>query len=198
MEDFWFYIQLGLDHVLDINAYDHVLFLIALALPFTFKSWRTVVFLATLFTIAHCLSLILSSYNVLSVDVALIEFFIPITIVVTAVFNMLYAKLGSNEKNIWPHSVATVIFGLIHGFGFSTYFKMLMAEEHNKLCPLMGFALGIEISQVIIVLSVLILSFFLTSFTKLKHISLVFLLSVLIILLTIPLLIETFPYGTQY
>ena len=193
MQDFWFYIQLGFDHVLDSNAYDHILFLSALALPFTFKKWRAVVYLATIFTLAHCLSLVLSSFDILIIDVALIEFLIPVTIVMTVIFNLLYIRSGANTENLWLHGLATAFFGLIHGFGFSTYFKMLMAEEENKVIPLLGFALGIEFSQVIIVLSILALSFFLTFFTKLRHATLVLLFSVLIILLTIPILLDTFP-----
>jgi len=64
MQDFWFYVKLGLDHVLDFSAYDHILFLSALAIPFTFKNWKKVLVLATIFTIAHCLSLMLSVYEI--------------------------------------------------------------------------------------------------------------------------------------
>lgn len=197
MQDFWFYIQLGLDHVLDINAYDHILFLTALTLPFTFKSWKNVVLLTTIFTVAHCFSLALSSYELVVVEVELIEFLIPITILMTAVFNLLYVKSGANIENIWLHALATVFFGLIHGFGFSNYFKMLMAEEEDKLSPLLGFALGIEISQSIIVLSILILSLIFAILTKLRHSIFVVILSILIILLTLPMLIQTFAFGTS-
>lgn len=195
MQDFWFYIQLGLVHVLDINAYDHILFLTALTLPFTFRNWRNVVFLATIFTIAHCLSLALSSYELVVVEVGVIEFLIPVTIIITALSNLLYVKSGTNNENIWLHALATAFFGLIHGFGFSNYFKMLMAEEDDKLSPLLGFAVGIEISQVVIILSVLVVSLLFTSLTKLKHTIFVVLFSVLIILLTLPMLIGTFPYS---
>lgn len=196
MQDFWFYIQLGLDHVLDVNAYDHMLFLTALTLPFTFKNWKNVVVLATIFTIAHCLSLALSSYEIVVIEVGLIEFLIPVTIVMTAIFNLLYIKSGTNDENIWLHVLATAFFGLIHGFGFSNYFKMLIAEEDDRLSPLLGFAMGIEISQVVIVLSVLLVSFLFTSLTKLKHPIFVTVVSMLIILLTLPILIDTFPYRT--
>lgn len=195
MQEFWFYIQLGLEHVLDINAYDHILFLVALTLPFTFKNWKNVVVLVTIFTIAHCISLALSSYGLLVVQVRLIEFLIPVTILMTAMFNLLYLKSDRNDKNFWLHALATVFFGLIHGFGFSTYFRMLMAEEDDKLSPLIGFAVGIEISQTVIVLSILTLSIVVTSFTKLKHPVFVLVSSILIILLSLPILIDTFPYG---
>ncbi len=194
MQDFWFYIKLGLDHVLDSNAYDHILFLTALALPFTFKSWKKVVVLTTVFTITHCASLTLSSYDLIIMDAALIEFLIPVTIVMTAILNLLYVKSGAEGNNIWLHVLATAFFGLIHGFGFSNYFKMLMAEEDDRLSPLLGFAMGIEISQVIIVLSVLVVSFLISFLTKVKHRVFITLFSFLIILLTLPMLIETFPF----
>ncbi len=194
MQDFWFYIKLGLYHVLDTNAYDHILFLTALALPFTFKSWKKVVLLVTVFTITHCASLALSSYDLVLMNAGLIEFLIPVTIVMTAIFNLLYVKSGAEGNNMWLHVLATAFFGLIHGFGFSNYFKMLMAEEVDTLFPLLGFALGIEVSQVIIVLSVLVVSLLVSSLTKAKHPVYVAILSVLIILLTIPILIESFPF----
>ncbi|MGB6152380.1 MAG: HupE/UreJ family protein [Pricia sp.] len=197
MQDFWFYIQLGLGHVLDINAYDHVLFLTALTLPFTFKSWKNVVLLATIFTAAHCLSLALSAYELVVVEVRLIEFLIPVTILMTAIFNLLFVKSGASTENLWLHALATAFFGLIHGFGFSNYFKMLMAEEDDKLSPLLGFAVGIEISQISIVLSVLTLSLIFSSTTKLKHGTFILIFSILVIVLTLPMLLQTFPFGAS-
>ncbi len=194
MQDFWFYIQLGLHHVLDFNAYDHILFLAALAAPFTFKHWKPVLLLATVFTVAHCLSLALSVYGVVEVDVALIEFLIPVTIFLTAIFNLIYVYAEQRHKNLLLHLVATAFFGLIHGFGFSNYFKMLMAEEQDKLSPLLGFATGIEISQLLIVVSVLCISYLWHFLFKSKSPSFVLVASLLIILVTIPMLVQTFPY----
>ncbi|SHI54443.1 HupE/UreJ family protein [Pseudozobellia thermophila] len=193
MQDFWFYLNLGVGHVLDINAYDHILFLAALALPFTFKSWKSVVLLATVFTVTHCLSLALSTYGVVEMDVELIEFLIPVTIALTAIFNLVFVNRPSATKSLWLHTLATAFFGLIHGFGFSNYFKMLMAEIDNKVVPLLGFASGIEVSQVVIVLSVLTISYFVISGTKLSQKWFVVIFSSLILLLTIPMLVRTFP-----
>ncbi|MGS0525609.1 HupE/UreJ family protein [Zobellia nedashkovskayae] len=193
MQEFFFYIQMGLEHVLDFSAYDHILFLAALAIPFSFKTWKKVVVLATVFTIAHCLSLALSAYGAVTVDVSLIEFLIPVTIMITAIFNFVYMRKTATTQNMQGHVLATLVFGLIHGFGFSNYFRMLMAEEDNKLVPLLGFATGIEISQVAIVLSVLSVSWALIAATKVKKALFVVITSILIILLTIPMLIHTFP-----
>ncbi|MFS4446355.1 HupE/UreJ family protein [Maribacter sp. 2307UL18-2] len=194
MENFWFYIQLGLSHVLDFAAYDHILFLAALAVPFTFEAWRRVLLLVTVFTITHCLSLYLSVYEIVTVDVGLIEFLIPVTILGTALFNLNYGRGGTFDRNVSLHLLATAFFGLIHGFGFSNYFKMLMAEEENKLGPLLGFATGIEIAQVLIVLAILAISYLLVAVLGLKKSLFVLISSILIILITIPILIRTFPW----
>ena len=193
MQDFVFYIQLGLEHVLDFSAYDHILFLTALAIPFTFKSWQKVLVLATIFTLTHCLSLALSTYNVFTVDVSLIEFLIPVTIFFTAVFNILYVNAKIARKSVFLHGLVTAFFGLIHGFGFSNYFKMLMAEEEDKVTPLLGFATGIEISQLIIVLAGLLLAYVVQTIAKIKQPLYIIIASVIVLLITIPLLINTFP-----
>jgi len=193
MQDFWFYITLGLDHVLDFAAYDHILFLSALAIPFTFKSWKRVIVLATIFTIAHCTSLALSAYKILTVDVALIEFLIPITIALTAMLNIFRVYRKEQVTGIFFYSLATAFFGLIHGFGFSNYFNLLMAEEENKILPLLGFAAGIELSQVLIILFVLLVAYLVQGVLKVKQSIFIAISSILILLVTIPLLIKTFP-----
>ncbi len=193
MQDFWFYIQLGLEHVLDLGAYDHILFLAALAVPFTFKQWKQVVILATIFTIAHCTSLAFSVYDVFSVDVVLIEFLIPVTIALTALFNFLRIFKKERTTGIYFQALATAFFGLIHGFGFSNYFNMLMAEEENKLGPLLGFATGIELSQVTIILMVLAVAYLFQEILKLKQVIFIGVTSILILLITIPMLMATFP-----
>ncbi len=193
MDNFWFYTQLGLSHVLDTGAYDHILFLAALAAPFTYKSWKKIVILATIFTIAHCTSLSLSAYGLVTVNATWIEFLIPVTILFTALFNLYHSKKDLDQRNMVIHSAATTFFGLIHGFGFSNFFRMLMAEEDEKLSPLLGFATGIEIAQVLVILCVLLLAYLFYSL-NLKKWLFTAILSLLIIIVTIPLLVNTFPW----
>ncbi len=193
MQEFWFYIKLGLEHVLDLSAYDHILFLSALAIPFTFKRWKQILILATIFTIAHCTSLAFSVYGIFSINVSLIEFLIPVTIAFTALFNFFRIFKKENVTGIYFQSLATAFFGLIHGFGFSNYFNMLMAEEENKISPLLGFATGIEFSQIIIILFVLTLAYFMQSILKVKQSIFIGVTSILILIATIPMLINTFP-----
>ena len=122
MENFLFYIELGLNHVLDFAAYDHILFLAALSLPFTFRSWKSVLVLATVFTIAHCLSLGLSVYDIMVMDVGLIEFLIPVTILLTAVFNLLYIKSVSDERSIFITYFGNCLFWPYPWFWFQQLF----------------------------------------------------------------------------
>jgi hypothetical protein len=160
MENFWFYTKLGFFHVLDPAGYDHVLFLTALALPFSFLQWKKVFWLATLFTLAHCFSLALAAYGVVQVDPGLVERLIPVTILVTALFNLYIEHKGSSLRQAFGLDLgATGFFGLIHGLGFSNYFRMLMSGEEEKTGPLFGFAAGIEGAQLLVLLVVLSLTF---------------------------------------
>ena len=161
MENFWFYGELGFFHVLDPAGYDHVLFLTALALPFTFLQWKRVFWLATLFTVAHCFSLALAAYNLVNVSAAWVEFLIPVTIFLTALFNLFLARNGLHPGEAYrTHLISTGLFGLIHGLGFSNYFRMLMSGEEDKMGPLLGFALGIEGAQLLVLLLVMGLTYF--------------------------------------
>jgi len=160
MDNFIFYFKMGLTHVLDLTAYDHILFLIALAVVFNFNTWKKVLWLVSLFTIGHSITLALSAYGILTISIELVEFLIPLTIFITAVLNVLTAKgtsLGKQGINL----IFALFFGLIHGLGFSNYFRMMIGREENKLLPLLEFALGIEAAQIIIVLGILTIGVFL-------------------------------------
>ena len=158
MNEFWLYFNLGLTHVLDINAYDHVLFLIALIVPYSFKDWKRVLLLVTMFTLGHTLALILAVYQIIVVQVDIIEFLIPVTIFITAFYHILTAGKAA-QKGIGFAAFITLFFGIIHGLGFSNYFKSILpGSASDKLLPLLEFAVGIEAAQLIVVLIVLIIS----------------------------------------
>lgn len=160
MNEFWIYFKLGLNHVLDLNGYDHILFLIVLTVAYTFKDWKRVFWLVTVFTIGHTISLILSTYAVISVKANLAELLVYITIIATALFNIFTAGKHSNNKTkLVLLLVAALFFGLIHGLAFSNYFKTITSGVESKLLPMLEFALGVEAAQIIIVLIVLVLSF---------------------------------------
>jgi hydrogenase/urease accessory protein HupE len=165
MNDFILYFKIGLNHVLDFSAYDHILFLIVLAVIFSFNQFKKVMWLVTLFTIGHSITLALSAYGVLTVNMDLIEFLIPVTIFITGVVNIFTAKNSSAGKQS-TNLIFALFFGLIHGLGFSNYFKMMVGQEDNKLFPLLEFALGIEAAQIIIILGILCIGTILQHFFR--------------------------------
>lgn len=188
MDTFQLYINLGLKHVLDWQAYDHVLFLIVLTVFYSFKDWKKVLWLITAFTIGHTLSLTLAAYNIIYVKMAIVEFLIPLTIFVTAVYN--FFKVKSPPKNISINAFFALLFGLIHGLGFSSYFKILVDESEDKLLPLIEFAIGIEIAQITVVLFVLLFSFVVQNIFKRTKRDWVMVVSAVVIGIVIPMLIE--------
>jgi len=189
MDEFLLYVKMGLNHVLDFTAYDHILFLIVLAVIFEFHQLKKVLWLITLFTIGHSLTLALSAYGVLKVDVKIVEFLIPVTIFITGVVNIFnLGRKTSNKDNI--NLIFALFFGLIHGLGFSNYFRMMIGREEDKLMPLIEFALGIEISQVIIVLGILIIGSLMQSIFKVSKRDWVMVTSSIVIGFVIPMMIE--------
>lgn len=192
MSEFMLYVKLGLYHVLDINAYDHVLFLIALVVPYHFKDWKKVVTLVSVFTLGHTVALLLALYKIIRIDVNFVEFLIPITILSTAVYNLFNSGKGGANSGITVTAFITLFFGIIHGLGFSNYFNSILAgSPADKLLPLLEFAVGIELAQLAVVLAVLILSFFIQYFAKNSKKNWVLITSSIIIGIVIPMLIES-------
>ena len=155
--DFLFNVQYGIDHVLDINGYDHVLFLILLTVAYSFESWKQLLVLVTAFTFGHTVALLLAAYGVLNIDDALVEFLIPVTIALAAVYNIIDGGKSVKSKSARWLFLITLCFGVVHGLGFGREFKLFIGKSDDKLLPLVEFALGIEIAQLIIVFLVLLL-----------------------------------------
>ncbi|MDY2585960.1 HupE/UreJ family protein [Winogradskyella aquimaris] len=188
LDNFWFNVQYGINHVLDPNGYDHVLFLMVLAVPYVFKDWKRVLLLVSMFTLGHTLSLVLAAYGVVSVDGKLVEFLIPITILVTAIYNVFTAGKKDKGKQIGLLFFTTLFFGLIHGLGFAREFKMFAGQSENKIELLIEFALGIEIAQIIIVFVVLFLGFLCQTIFRFSRRDWVMVISAIVIGLVIPMI----------
>lgn len=191
LENFWFHVEYGINHVLDINAYDHVLFLIGLTAPYAFKDWKRVLLLVSMFTLGHTLSLVLAAYNIISVNASLVEFLIPITILIIAVYNVFTAGKGAQKERIGILFFSTLFFGLIHGLGFAREFRMLLGDSDNKLVLLLEFALGIELAQIIIVFVVLFLGYIGQTIFRFSKRDWVMVISSIIIGLVIPMLLNS-------
>ncbi|WP_031426403.1 HupE/UreJ family protein [Flavimarina sp. Hel_I_48] len=193
MTDFWFYFKIGLEHVLDWRAYDHVLFLIVLTVPYAFKDWQRVLLMVTLFTIGHSLALILSVYNVVRVNASLVEFLIPVTIFIAALYNVFTAGRGAKKDKVGLLLITALFFGLIHGLGFSNFFKELTAHLDNRILPLLEFALGIEAAQVAIVIVVLIIGFIFQTIFRFNRRDWMMVVSAIVLGMVIPMLIANYP-----
>lgn len=191
LDNFWFNVQYGINHVLDFNGYDHVLFLMALTVPYTFRDWKRILILVSTFTLGHTLSLVLAAYNIVSINGSLVEFLIPITILIVALYNIFTAGKKSKEQKIGVLFLTTLFFGLIHGLGFAREFKMFIGKAESKVMPLIEFALGIEIAQVIIVFVVLFLGFFTQTIFRFSRRDWMMVLSAIVVGLVIPMLIES-------
>ncbi|MBA9073069.1 putative neutral ceramidase superfamily lipid hydrolase [Flavobacterium gossypii] len=196
MSEFWIYFNTGLRHVLDIHAYDHVLFLIALTIPYAFKDWQRVLLLVTLFTVGHTMALLLSVYGFVQIKVNLVEFLIPITILITAFFHLFTAGKNNKKESISFIAIVTLFFGIIHGLGFSNYFNTILPGNASaKLIPLLEFALGIEAAQVIVVLIVLILSYIVQTVFRFSKRDWTLVMSSFVIGVVIPMVIESEIWG---
>ena len=152
MSQFRIYFDLGRDHILDYqNGYDHILFVIALCALYTTREWKQVLILVTAFTIGHSITLALSTLEVITVDSALIEFLIPLTIFVTAVSNIFKKEDSLTGSNMQLNYLYAAFFGLIHGLGFSTFLKSILGRDKSIISQLFAFNVGLEFGQIIIV-----------------------------------------------
>ena len=191
LENFWFNVEYGINHVLDINAYDHVLFLIVLSIPYIFKDWKRVFLLVSMFTLGHTLSLVLAAYSVVTANVTMVEFLIPITILVVALFNVFTSGKGAQREKVGVLFLSTLFFGLVHGLGFAREFKMLLGDTDNKLVLLLEFALGIELAQVIIVFVVLFLGYIVQTIFRLTKRDWIMVISAIVVGLVIPMILNS-------
>lgn len=157
MEDFSLYFQLGLDHILDWEGYDHILFVAVLCGIYLLRDWRQVVILVTAFTVGHSITLALSVLDWIRVPTDLIEFLIPVTILITAAANIANRTFSPTAMR-FTYGLA-LLFGLIHGLGFSNYLKSLLGHSTNVTTELMAFNIGLEVGQLLIVASVLLFSY---------------------------------------
>jgi hypothetical protein len=151
------YFELGYRHIADWQAYDHILFLLALCAVYSLRDWRRVVGLVTAFTLGHALTLVLAGLDVVRLPQSWVEFLIPVTILLTALYNVVTSE---NRRGwAWVYGI-TLCFGLIHGLGFSNYFRSLLFPDQadELVSQLLAFNLGVEAGQLIIVVLVLALA----------------------------------------
>lgn len=159
MSEFSMYFQLGYRHIIDVNGYDHILFIVALCAIYQLQDWKKLLILVTAFTIGHSVTLALSTLQIINFRSDIIEFLIPVTIFITALTNLFRKNSVTNPSRFSTNYFYALFFGLVHGLGFSNYLKSLLGKENSIFTPLLSFNLGLEIGQLIIVAFFMVISF---------------------------------------
>jgi hypothetical protein len=139
----------GFGHIL--NGPDHLLFLLCLVVPLRRFGWR-LVGVVSAFTLGHCATLIAAAYRLVPAGgwfAPLVEFVIALSIFYMAFENAVKPDL----RRRWMLAAA---FGLVHGFGFSFMLQsQLQFAGSHLLLSLLGFNLGIELGQLLVLAIVL-------------------------------------------
>ena len=97
IESFLKFLELGLYHIVSFSSYDHILFLVVLTVPYVFKDWKRLLLLVSFFTLGHTLSLLLGVYDIINLKVNVVEWLIPFTIIIMALYNVFTAGKKSNS-----------------------------------------------------------------------------------------------------
>jgi len=168
LDQFNVFLQLGFSHIADIKGFDHILFIITLCSVYKYTEWKKVAILVTAFTVGHSVTLALSALHIIVANRNLVELLIPITILFTSIYNLFYNE-GSSVRSINISYFLALVFGFIHGLGFSNYFNELMGGSINIVFPLFSFNLGLEIGQLLIVSVFMLLYLILWQFVQFSH-----------------------------
>ena len=191
MQDFGFYFQMGWEHILSAGALDHQLFIAALAAIYVLQDWKQVLILVTAFTIGHSITLALSVLDIVRFPNNWVEFLIPVTIVITGISNMFLKKF--TPRSIRINYFLALFFGLIHGMGFANSIRFMMAGDQNLASSLLGFNLGLEAGQIVVVCCLLVLTFIVISLFKVNRREWVIFISAAVFALALKMALERIP-----
>ena len=136
------FVALGVEHI--VTGWDHLLFLLALLLHG--GGVLALVKIVTAFTVAHSLTLTLAALDVVTLPDRLVESVIALSIAAVATEN-LFARPTVTRR--W---IVSFVFGLVHGFGFSTALRELSLPTEGLVLSLFGFNAGVELGQAAVVL----------------------------------------------
>jgi hypothetical protein len=172
---------------------DHILFVAALCLRYLMKDWRKVVVLVTAFTIGHSITLALSAVGLVHFATRWIEFLIPLTIVATAINNLIQRTVQVEHPSRLPVIYFfALFFGLIHGLAFANSLLSLVGREGIVL-PLLAFNLGIEAAQLLVVAIILMISFIFVQLMKVRRVWWIRGVSALVLLASLKMAFERWP-----
>lgn len=169
MGSFDLYVKLGFEHISDLAGFDHILFLVALCAVYRIEQWKCLLVLVTAFTLGHSVTLALSSFGTLTIPSNIIEFLIPTTILITALHNVMSRSSIGTTSDMGKNYAMALFFGFIHGMGFSNFFRALLMGDDSIALPLLGFNLGIELGQLMVVGSIVGIAYLFLNVVGVKH-----------------------------
>jgi hypothetical protein len=190
MGQFQLYFNLGINHILDLAGFDHILFVIALCAIYLSRDWKKILILVTAFTIGHSLTLALATLKIINVSTQWVEFLIPVTIAITALVNIFKPK-PSNRRGIQLNYIFALFFGLIHGLGFSNYLRALLGEESSIFQPLLAFNVGLEVGQLFIVGIFMLVASILVGLTGINRKEWTLVISAIVLGMSIMMMLDT-------
>ena len=191
LDSFLKFLELGLYHIVSFSSYDHILFLVVLSVPYVFKDWKRLLILVSFFTLGHTLSLLLGVYGIINLKVNVVEWLIPFTIILMALYNVFSAGKSSKHSNPVIIVCLVLFFGLIHGLGFANSFETVVGSDQSTLLSIIEFALGIELGQFVIVFCVLFFGFLGQTIFRFSSRDWVMVLSAVVIGLMLPLIVDS-------
>lgn len=192
MNDFLFYLNLGWEHIISLDALDHQLFVLVLVAVFAVKDWKNIFWIITAFTIGHSITLALSVFDIVRAPAKWVEFLIPLTIVITALDNILMRNRQNNLTKM--NFYLALFFGLIHGMGFANTARMMIANEQHIFLPLLGFNIGLELGQIAVVAAILIIQFILINLFKVNRKDWIMFISSGVFALSLKMTLERIPF----
>ncbi len=199
LSEFLTYFRLGVGHIADLKGYDHILFIVALTAGYAPRDWRRLLWLVTAFTTGHSATLALATLDLVRVQASLIEFLIPVTIVITAGYSLISRRRAESsgepyrpERHALLYALAGS-FGLIHGLGFSNFLRAVLGGEESILLPLFAFNVGLEIGQLAIVAAILMAGTVACEVAGLPRRRWATALSLLILLASLKMMFDRFP-----
>lgn len=192
MSDFWFYFSLGWEHIISADALDHQLFIVALAAIYLLHDWKKVLVLVTAFTIGHSLTLALSVLDIFRFPGKWVEFLIPCTILITAISNLFQKDFS--HKGLRLNYFLALFFGLIHGMGFANTIRFMLAKDQSMVTGLLGFNLGLEAGQIVVVIILLLVAFIFVNSLRVNRRDWVLFLSAGVFGLALKMTLERIPF----
>jgi hypothetical protein len=146
MGNFRMFFPMGIEHITDFNGLDHILFITALCLRYLWTDWRKLIVLVSAFTVGHSITLALSTLSIINVPQYLTEFFIAITIIITAINNC-----------------------FVKDFSFKSKYPAMFGKNESIVAQLLYFNLGLEVGQLVIVSLILVVSYLLVGLLKVNR-----------------------------